>query len=200
MGNTEIFNTMASGYDTSDRINIAQISANAIREYIVDGKKKSAIDFGCGTGLVGMNLLNDFNHILFLDTSPNMIEQMKKKITSLNIDNAETLCFDFENDSSSELHSDYIFMSQVLLHIDDTDLILKRLYEVLNPGGHLIIVDFHKNEAVKSDKVHNGFDVNDLIARMMKMGYIKLQSKTFYTGRKIFMNQDASLFILDARK
>jgi ubiquinone/menaquinone biosynthesis C-methylase UbiE len=200
MGNTEIFNSMANGYDTLERINIAKIAADAIREYIVDGNEKSAIDFGCGTGLVGMNLLNDFNSMLFLDTSQNMLDQIKHKIIDLKIHQAETLCFDFEKDDRSKLHADYIFMSQVLLHIKDTELILKRLYDVLNPGGHLIIVDFIKNEAVMSDKVHNGFDVNDIITVMTKIGYVDMQSKTFYSGSKIFMNQDASLFILDSKK
>ena len=200
MGNTEIFNSMASGYDTSERIAIAKIVADAVREYIIDGESKSAMDFGCGTGLVGMNLLDDFKTILFLDTSQNMLDRINQKMNDLNIQNATTLCFNFEEDDRSELHADYIFMSQVLLHIEDTELILKRLFEVLNPEGHLIIVDFNKNEAVVSDKVHNGFDVNDIITMMSKIGYSGMQSKTFYSGSKIFMNQDASLFILDARK
>ncbi|MCM3038888.1 hypothetical protein M3201_04130 [Paenibacillus motobuensis] len=61
MGNTDIFDSMASGYDTPERIRIAKIISNAVREYISDGKNKSAIDFGCGTGLVGMDLLDDFS-------------------------------------------------------------------------------------------------------------------------------------------
>ncbi|MCL6604896.1 MAG: class I SAM-dependent methyltransferase [Paenibacillus sp.] len=173
---------------------------NAIREYLVDAKSKSAIDFGCGTGLVGMNLLSDFNSILFLDTSQNMINQIKQKISDLNIQSAETLVFDFEKEDRMDIHVDYIFMTQVLLHIKDVELVLARLYDVLNEGGHLLIVDFDKNEDVVSDMVHNGFDQEKLAGIMSKMGYRDIQSKTFYTGSKIFMGQDASLFILDSQK
>ena len=60
MGNTDKFEMIASSYDTPERIHIAKVSADAIREYVMDSKNKSAIDFGCGTGLVGMNLLDDF--------------------------------------------------------------------------------------------------------------------------------------------
>lgn len=91
-------------------------------------------------------------------------------------------------------------MSQVLLHINDVKLVLSRLYDVLNVGGHLIIVDFNRNEEVASDMVHNGFDQVELIDLMTKVGFKEIQSKTFYTGSKIFMNHGASLFILDSQK
>lgn len=200
MGNTDKFEMIADVYDTPERIEIAKASADAIREYLVDSKEKNAIDFGCGTGLVGMNLLNDFSSVLFLDTSQNMIHQIKQKISDSNIQNADTLCFDFEKDSLSDLKVDYIFMVQVLLHISDVELVLSRLYQVLKEGGHLLIVDFDQNEKVVSEMVHSGFDQAELTDRMTKIGYKGIQSKTFYTGSKMFMGQDASLFILDSQK
>lgn len=200
MGNTDKFEMMAGVYDAPERIQIAEIASNAIREYTVDMKSKDAIDFGCGTGLVGMNLLNDFKSILFLDASQNMINQIEQKIFDTNIQNAIALCFDFEKDNLSDLRADCIFMAQVLLHINDVALLLSRLYEVLNEGGRLLIVDFDKNEKIISDLVHNGFDQAQLTDIMKKTGYRDVRSKTFYTGSKIFMGQDASLFILDSRK
>lgn len=200
MGNTDKFEMIANVYDTPERIQIAKISSDAIQEYLVDTKTKNAIDFGCGTGLVGMNLLNNFSSILFLDTSQNMINQIKQKVSDLNIQNADTVCFDFEKQSLSDLNADYIFMVQVLLHISDAEIVLSRLYDVLNEGGHLLIVDFNKNEQIVSDIVHNGFDQIELANIMTKIGYKNVQSKTFYTGSKIFMGQDASMFILDSQK
>jgi len=46
MGNTDKFEMIANIYDTSERIQIAKVSSNAIREYLVDTKNKNAIDFG----------------------------------------------------------------------------------------------------------------------------------------------------------
>lgn len=200
MGNTDKFEMIADIYDTSERIQIAKLSSDAIREYLADAKDKSAIDFGCGTGLVGMNLLKNFKSMLFLDTSQKMVNQIKQKISVSDIRNASTLCFDLEKESLSELHADYIFMVQVLLHISEVDMILSRLYEVLNENGHLLIVDFDKNEKIASDMVHNGFEQTELAGTMNKIGYRDVQSKTFYTGSKIFMGQDASMFILDSKK
>ncbi|CAN7759046.1 class I SAM-dependent methyltransferase [Paenibacillus sp. LjRoot153] len=200
MGNTDKFEMIANVYDTPERIQIAKVSSDAIREYVVDATSKNAIDFGCGTGLVGMNLLNDFNSLLFLDTSQNMINQIKQKISGLHIQHADTLCFDFEKEGLSELHADYIFMAQVLLHIPDVEFVLSRLFDVLNEGGHLLIVDFDKNEKVVSEMVHNGFNQEKLTEIMTKIGYRNIQSKTFYHGSKIFMGQDASMFILDSQR
>lgn len=200
MGNTDKFEMIANIYDTPERIQIAKISSDAIREYLDNTENKNAIDFGCGTGLVGINLLNNFSSILFLDTSENMINQIKQKISDLNIQNADTVCFDLEKENLSDLHADYIFMTQVLLHISDVELVLSRLYDVLNEGGHLLIVDFNKNEKISSEIVHNGFEQTELTNIMTKIGYKNALSKTFYTGSKIFMGHDASMFILDSQK
>lgn len=200
MGNTDKFEMIANMYDTPERIQIAKVSSDAIREYVVDAKSKNAIDFGCGTGLVGMNLLDDFNSMLFLDTSPNMINQIEQKISDCNLQNVDTLCFDFEKEGLSDLHADYIFMTQVLLHIKDVEFVLARLFDVLNEGGHLLIVDFNKNEKIVSDIVHNGFNQAELTAIMTKIGYKNIQSHTFYSGSNIFMGHDASMFVLDSQK
>lgn len=200
MGNIDKFEMMADVYDSPERVQIAKLSSDAIREYLVDVSNKNALDFGCGTGLVGMALLDCFNSILFLDASQNMVNQLKQKISSLDSQNADAICVDFEKDSGPELHVDYIFMAQVLLHIGDVGLVLSRLYELLNEGGHLIIVDFDKNDQIASELVHNGFDQSELANSMSRIGYKAVQSKTFYSGSKIFMGQDASMFILDSQK
>ncbi len=200
MGNTEKFEMIAKRYDTPERIELARISADAIREYIGDAKSKKAADFGCGTGLVGLNLLNEFQSVLFLDASLNMINQIRQKISDLHIQHAQTLCLDIEKDRMPDLGMDVIFMAQVLLHIRDVEWVLSELYHALNEGGHVLIVDFDKNENVVSNTVHNGFSQAELKATMTKLGYKDVQSKTFFTGSNLFMGQDASLFVLSSTK
>jgi len=200
MGNTDKFDRMADRYDTPERIHIAKVSSDAIRDYIVDGTSKHAIDFGCGTGLVGMNLLDEFRSVLFLDSSPNMINQIERKIAEHHIRHADTLCFDMEKGDLADLRADYIFMVQVLLHIRDVESVLAQLFDVLQEGGHLVIVDFNKNDKVVSELVHNGFDQAELAERMAALGFGNIRSRTFYSGSGIFMGQDASMFVLDAHK
>ncbi len=200
MGNTEKFDEMANNYDKPDRIHLAKVSSDAILTYLVDTKDRDAIDFGCGTGLVGMSLANKFKSILFLDTAPNMLALVDQKLSDANIRNGRTVCFDFESSEQSDIRADYVFMAQVLLHIKDYESVLKKLYDVMNDEGHLLIVDFNKNEKVVSDLVHNGFEQDALKEIVARIGYKDPHSKTIYDGTKLFMGQDASLFILHARK
>ncbi len=200
MGNIEKFDSIADQYDTPERDDIAGVVASMIREHIKNGKEKDAIDYGCGTGLVGMRLLNDFRSMLFIDASKNMVEQVKQKINRMQVKNADALCYDFETQSIFELHADYIIIAQTLLHIKEIVPVLARLYNILNESGRLLIVDFNKNEDIVSDEVHNGFEQEKLINIVKKIGFLEASARTFYNGKKMFMNKDASLFILEAVK
>lgn len=200
MESKDIFERMACQYDTEDRVNIAKIIVQAIRSELADTKEKAALDYGCGTGLVGLGLIDLFASMLFVDASPQMIEQVKRKIENGVVQSAGTLCCDFSEEMLPNVQTDFVIMSQVLLHIKDSRFILTRLYEVLKKGGHLIIVDFDKNECIRSDQVHNGFEQGELIRLVRQIGFASADAHTFYRGQRIFMNQDASLFILNAEK
>lgn len=199
MESHDVFEQMAHRYDTQERVTIAKIIVEQIRTELADTKDKTALDYGCGTGLIGLGLIDMFSSMLFVDASAQMIEQVKHKIKAGRIETADTLCSDFMAEVPSA-KADYVIMSQTLLHIKDTKLILARLFDVVNKGGHLIIVDFDKNERINHDKVHNGFEQNELIRLVKQAGFSSAKSKTFYHGRNMFMNQDASLFILNAEK
>lgn len=200
MGNIEIFNSIANQYDTPDRIKIAKIAAKELRKYIINGKVKTAIDYGCGTGLVGMELMDEFNSLSFIDASSSMINIVEQKIETLRISSAKALCLDAESTGQLNLQTDYIFLVQVLLHVKDIEPFLANLYKLLNNNGHLLIVDFDYNESVVSEHVHSGFKQQQLIQILEKTGFVDLSAKTFYHGNNIFMNSNASLFVLDAAK
>jgi ubiquinone/menaquinone biosynthesis C-methylase UbiE len=198
LGNIEIFNEMARRYDLPERAAIAKVIAGAIRKRVIDGKNKSAIDYGCGTGLVGLQLEDSFKSIVLTDASVNMINVVQEKIDSMNIKNVSALCCDLMKEIPQYLKADYIIMSQVLLHIPDTEKLLSLSQKLLTENGHLIIIDFDKNDYISSDKVHPGFKQEDLKCLLSKLSFSNIESETFYHGEKIFMNQDASLFILEA--
>lgn len=75
-----------------------------------------------------------------------------------------------------------------------------KLYELLAPGGQLIIVDFDKNEQISHPKVHNGFTQEELNDRLKKTGFVFTASHTFHRGEKLFMNKHASLFLSISQK
>lgn len=199
MDTKEIFEQMADRYDTDERMEISKIIAVEIRNELSDTQNKIALDYGCGTGLVGLELVDLFDKMIFVDTSPKMVEQVQNKLKTKSIKNASTLCCDFC--TTPLTHTvDYIIMAQVLLHVKEYTELLKRLYDSLNENGHLIIIDFDKNERIVSDMVHNGFDQTSLIDQLKEIGFTKAKAYTFYDGKKIFMKEDASLFLLKAER
>ncbi len=200
MANIDKFDAIASAYDTPERIKIAKIIISEIRGCITDAQDKTAIDFGCGTGLIGLDLLDDFQSVLFIDASLKMVQVVKEKIEQSQIANAAALCYNLEESPPGDMKADYIILGQVLLHIRDIEPFLEKLSAMLNIGGHLIIVDFNKNDAVVSQEIHNGFEQGELGALLIQMGFHSIKSRTFYHGEKIFCNEDASLFLLETRK
>lgn len=203
----EKFDSIAKDYDTDKRIQRAKVISDKIRSHVVPDKENTAMEFGCGTGLVGLELAPIFKSLLMVDASCGMIEQTKKKLNEMNLQTVTALCCDLTVSSDELPKFDYIFMSLVLHHIKDTEAILTRLHNMLNKGGHLLIVDLDKEDGSFHAKYpdfdrHNGFDQTELINLSKKAGCCKAEAETFYHGSKEFENRISkySLFILDAEK
>jgi ubiquinone/menaquinone biosynthesis C-methylase UbiE len=194
-----VFEQMAKRYDTEERIELAKVVSEVVRPEIRDSKSKSLIDYGSGTGLVSLALTDLVDSVLLVDSSKQMLEVAEAKISHKGITNARVLYSDFTQENT-ELKADVILMSLVLLHIPDTKKILQELFNVLNEGGKLIIIDFDKNEDIYHPKVHNGFVHEELKKTLSEVGFKSLEIETFHHRKRVFMNQDASMFIATSIK
>ncbi|GEL77638.1 class I SAM-dependent methyltransferase [Tenuibacillus multivorans] len=189
-----VFEQMAKRYDTEDRIELAKVIVNEVRPELRNSKSKSLIDYGSGTGLISLELSDLVDSVLLVDSSKQMLDVAEAKISHKGITNSKVLYSDFTQETP-ELNADIVLLSLVLLHIPDTKKILQELFNILNDGGKIIIVDFDKNDKVNHPKVHNGFSHEELKKRLSEVGFKSIEIKTFYHGNRIFMNQDASMFI-----
>ncbi|MCY9217284.1 class I SAM-dependent methyltransferase [Bacillus haynesii] len=194
-----VFEQMAKRYDTEERIELAKVIVNEVRPELRNSQSKSLIDYGSGTGLISLELSDLVNSILLVDSSKQMLEVAKAKISRKGIANAKVLYSDFTQETP-ELKADIVLMSLVLLHIPDTNKILQELFGILNDGGKLIIIDFDKNDKIQHPNVHNGFSHEELKKRLTDIGFKSTEMKTFFHGQRIFMNQDASMFISSSIK
>lgn len=194
-----VFEQIAKKYDTEERIELAKVIVEEVRPVLRDSKLKSLIDYGSGTGLISLELSDLVDSILLVDSSKQMLEVAKAKISHKGITNSKVLYSDFTQETP-ELKADIVLMSLVLLHIPDTKIILQELFNILNNGGKLIIVDFDKNDKINHPKVHNGFSHEGLKKILSEVGFKSIEIKTFYHGNGIFMNQDASMFISSSIK
>lgn len=79
------FDKTAKDWDDSRRIQRAKIIADKINEFMNLQDSFSALEFGCGTGLVSLNLYDKFKEITCIDTSSGMIKQLEDKVVSNNL-------------------------------------------------------------------------------------------------------------------
>jgi SAM-dependent methyltransferase len=198
VGNIEKFDSIAAVYDTPARMATAAAVAEKIRRAVPGCRGTSALDYGCGTGLVGLRLLDFFSSLLFVDASAGMVEQVRGKLQQTGAKNGQALRGDFLSAIPPGMRVDTLLLVQVLLHEREPAALLARLRLVLRDGGHLILVDFDKNEQIHASEIRNGFDQSELAGDLKALGFSPVVSETFYRGEKILMNQDASMFILDA--
>jgi len=202
------FDEFAQTWDTSRRILRAKEIADEISKTlsleIEDTTKYTAMEFGCGTGLVSFNLHNHFNKIYLLDSSKEMIKVLESKIEKYEVNNM----FSYHSDEKLiDEKVDIIYTSMVLHHIQDIKETVCKFYEILNEDGFLIIIDlnkedgsFHKNE--KNFNGHNGFDQDLFKTILEEAGFRDINVHTFYNNVKVIDDEeiDYSLFLLKGKK
>lgn len=185
--------------ETEKRMELVNVILEEVRPLLRGSESKRLVDYGSGSGLVSLELTDLVDSILLVDSSKQALQDATDKIMARGITNCEVLYSDFTRDMP-ELKADIVLLSLVLLHIPDTKLILQKLFSILPNDGQLIIVDFDKNDQVNHPKIHSGFSHNELNSILAEVGFTSTTCKTFYHGKQIFANQDASMFIATSRK
>ena len=179
--------------------------ANAVRKAVSLHREMSALDYGCGTGLLSFPLKDELGAILMADSSGGMLEVVAEKITAQGVNNMTTLKLDLLVDPLPAQRFDLIVTAMTLHHVPDTDHILRVFHDLLNPGGHLCIADldqedgsFHGPEV----DVHHGFDQAELSRRTAQAGFADAQFQTVFTITKTRETgtQDYPVFLMTARR
>ena len=110
-----------------------------------------ALDYGCATGTKTIELAGKVKHIHGLDFSTGMIsEAIKKKdeLKILNISFSQGTIFNADLEKSS---FDKIIAYAIIHLLDDDEKVIRRIYELLKPGGVFIssTACFKDNKAFK---------------------------------------------------
>ncbi|KRG11181.1 class I SAM-dependent DNA methyltransferase [Staphylococcus sp. NAM3COL9] len=198
--NKDRFEQIAQKYDGPSRIHLADTIAQEVNKIFENTSYQSLLDYGGGTGLVTLSIERHFDEITMMDAAPQMIEVFENKISELGKTHIHAYVGDIlSDDTQINTTYDVIFLSLVLLHSGDYTALLTALRAKLNSAGLLVLVDFDKNENVYHPKVYNGFEQTDIQQLFTELGLTHVQSYTFYEGKNIFMNKDASLFIASGR-
>jgi len=139
------------------RVELAKKFSEYVKAYISQTDK--ILDFGCGTGLVGLNFCE--NEVLGVDLSCEMVNVFNQKAKILNC-NSKAICEDINNIKQK---FDVIVTNMVFHHIENTKEMLKLLSTKLNKNGKLFISDLYLEDGSFHDKgnddvFHFGFEKN----------------------------------------
>lgn len=97
----------------------------------------TVLDFGCATGLAAAELSKYVKNIHAIDFSSKMIAIAKAKVEQQNIEFIHTTIFD---DRLTPNSYDVILAFFVLHLMEDPALIIRKIHELLRPGGILLAV------------------------------------------------------------
>lgn len=131
---------MATSYDREERK--ASKKQQQILQLIESELKltDTVLDFGCATGLFSVAIAPKVKAVHGTDISSRMIEQANTKAEKAGVTNV-TFTQDFlEKSSLHKKQFNLIIILHVLHLVDDPKATLKRLAELLQPGGILVTV------------------------------------------------------------
>lgn len=201
------FDDDAKNWDTEKRSKRAKIVADEIRKTVGVLKNSSAMEFGCGTGLISFNLKDEFESITLVDSSTGMMDVLKSKIEKCKANNMFPYQVDIFDENSLNVKFDVIYNSMVLHHIHDVEAMTRRFHESLQEDGCLCIVDLDEEDGSFHKKYpdfdgHNGFNQEELKRILMNVGFKNVESRTFYHAVKDVGGEKVnySLFLMKARK
>lgn len=150
---------------------------NHLKEKIDFSNIKNILDYGCGTGLIAFNLVEENNEVLGLDNSYGMIEEFNKKVKEKNLSNIKAKKHNILEEDLPKNSFDLIVISMSLHHIEDINMFFKKSFEALKNGGYICINDLdkedgsfhakHNNEGV----YHFGFSKDELVETAKKIGF-----------------------------
>ena len=179
--------------------------AEAIRQVVPLNKNMSALDYGCGTGLLSFPLKDELGAILMADSSSGMLEVVAEKIAAQGVGNMTTMQLDLLADPPPAQRFDLIVTSMTLHHVPDTDHILRVLHDLLQPGGYLCIADLDQEDGsfhgIEVD-VHHGFDRAELGRRAENAGFADVQFQTVFSIAKEREtgSRDYPVFLMTGRR
>lgn len=207
-GEKRNFDTVAATWDTNPvRVKLAHDIVRAIRATIPLTPDMDVLDFGCGTGLLGLGILPTVRSITGVDSSQGMIDVLNEKIREQGFHTMRTVRADLEEGDILPGQYNLVASSMAFHHIRQIELLLQALYGALRPGGTIAIADLDCDEGrfhESPDGVfHNGFDRSVLKSCFERAGFTGVRNRTAALVRKPGRTgelQTFSVFLMTGRK
>jgi 2-polyprenyl-3-methyl-5-hydroxy-6-metoxy-1,4-benzoquinol methylase len=177
------FDAAAADWDEKPRrVKLAQEIADAISAALPLSKTWDAMDFGCGTGLVTLNLAPHLASIVGIDSSLKMVERLNAKVSEQDCANARGKRLDLERGELPKGHYHLITSAMTMHHIPEIVPLLTALRKLLHPGGRVALADleaedgsFHENP---TGVFHHGFSHEEFTQLLSRSGFTDITITT----------------------
>jgi len=180
------FDQRAATWDANPmRIERAKAVAQGMHASVPWTPGMTALEYGCGTGLLSFALQSDLAAITLVDVSSGMLAVLDEKIKSGGVRNMTSLQTDFIADALPPLKVQLLYTLMTLHHIPDTDTILKAFYTMLDTPGYLCVADLDQEDGSfhgPDFPGHKGFDRSELGDRAMRAGFRKVTFSTVFNN------------------
>jgi ubiquinone/menaquinone biosynthesis C-methylase UbiE len=203
------FDKEAASWDENPtRVKLANDVANAIGENIALTSDTDVLDFGCGTGLLTLNLQPRIRSITGVDSSPGMLDVFRAKIAAQKLDNVKAMHIDLDKGDVLSGSYQLIVSCMTLHHVKEISPLLARFSRILVPSGILCIADldpddgqFHGADA--TGVFHPGFDRAELRKEFIHAGFDDVRDMTAAEVIKPIATGDMrrfTVFLMSGRK
>ena len=204
------FDQSAANWDAEPRrAELAKAVGEAILRQVQPTRGMDVLDYGCGTGLLGLFLLPHVRSVTGADSSPGMLQVLEDKIQDGGLQRIRTERLDLAHDPVPNSRYHLIAANMVLHHVDGVESLLTAFHQMLLPGGFVAIADldtepglFHGPEVAES-VYHHGFDRRTLMDRLYQAGFIDTKDVTAHVIRKAIAGgdiHDFPVFLIVARR
>ena len=174
------FNKEAASWDVHPvRVKLAKDVAVAISKQILTTSDMDAIDFGCGTGLLTIQLQPLVRSITGIDSSQGMLDIFNAKIVKLKLANVRSLLVDFAKGDTLTGYYHLIVSNMTLHHIKEIRPLFNQFHSIMAPAGYLCIADLDSDDGQFHDNntgvFHFGFDRVTLRKTFKEAGFNNVQ-------------------------
>jgi len=200
------FDLRARDWDSDPlKVERARKVADAIRTILRPTPGLTALEYGCGTGLLSFALRSSLGSITLADSSAGMLEVLREKIAASGMRNMNPLRLDLATDPLPDQRFDVIYSMMTLHHVADTPKILADFSSLLNRPGNLFIADLDLEDGSfhgPGFDGHNGFDRAELTADLEQAGFGQVRFSTVHEMVKQVGGKPRSypLFLMVAEK
>lgn len=183
------FDERAKDWDSDPKkVERARVVAEAIRAALPLSTEMTALEYGCGTGLLSFALQADLGQITLADTSQGMLDVLGEKIAAAGVTNMHPVKLDLATDTVPAVRFDLTYLLMTLHHIADVKDMLGKFHAILKPNGYLLVADLDKEDGSfhSADLVyeHKGFAHDELQQMVEAAGFGNVRFSTAYEIKK----------------